>query len=97
MNKLELLLAYCKDNSRVCPIPTRWNELYDLMLTGRHNFGARQGPRRPLILAAWSEPAELKALRLEEQLKWADNNNNLDPVDLFLRGLAESEWFHLVD
>ena len=97
MNKLELLLAYWKENGRVCPTPTRWNELYDLMLTGRHNFGARQGPRRPLILAAWSEPAELKALRLEEQLKWADNNSNLDPVDLFLRGLAESEWFHLVD
>lgn len=67
------------------------------MLTGRHNFGARQGPRRPLILAAWSEPAELKALRLEEQLKWADYNSNLDDVDLFLRGLAESEWFHLGD
>jgi len=97
VNKLELLLAYCKENGRVCPTPTLWNELYELLLTLQHQFGARQGPRRPLILAAWSEPAELKALRLEEQLKWADNNSNLDPVDLFLRGLAESEWFHLGD
>jgi hypothetical protein len=97
VNKLELLLAYCKENGRVCPTPTRWNELYDLMLTGKHQSGARQGPRRPLILAAWSEPAELKALRLEEQLKWADYNTNLGDVDPFLRGLAESEWFHLGD
>jgi hypothetical protein len=94
--KLEALLLYCKEKGRVCPMPVRWNELYEL-LPNKKQVGAGWIPALPLILAAWYEPDLSKMLRLEEHLKWASNNNALNNVDQFLRKLPESEWFHFGD
>jgi hypothetical protein len=77
-------------------MPVRWNDLYKL-LPNKKQVGAGWIPPLPLILAAWYEPALSKMLRLEEHLKWASNNDALNDVDQFLRGLPESEWFHFGD
>lgn len=95
-DQLESLLTYCKENDRVCPMPLRWKELYDL-LPDKRRVGAGWVPPLPLILGAWPEPALLKMLRLEEHLRWACDHEVLNKVDQFLRSLSEIEWFHVGD
>jgi hypothetical protein len=46
------LLNYVRDNRRVCPVPQRWNELWE-MLPDRKRVGNGWEPPLPLILAAW--------------------------------------------
>ena len=90
---LEDLLEFVKANSRVCPQPRRWQELWE-MLPDRNATGAGLSP--PLILAAWwHTPALLKILRLQEHLRYADAHGVLADVDRFLRALPEEEWAHL--
>lgn len=45
------LETYIGLEGRVCPIPTRWNELWEL-LPGRHRVGSGWVPPLPLILGA---------------------------------------------
>ena len=45
------LIAYCRENSRVCPMPQRWNALWEL-LPNRKRVGGGWEPPLPLILAA---------------------------------------------
>ena len=88
------LIAYCRENSRVCPMPQRWNTLYEL-LPNRKRVGGGWEPALPLILAAWHEtPAMLKMLRVAEHIEWAAEHGALETVATFLRGLREDEWFH---
>jgi len=93
----EGLIAYCRENGRVCPMPQRWNALWDL-LPNRARVGAGWQPPLPLILGAWYDtPAMLKMIRLTEHIEWADLHDALGPVERFLRVLPEDEWFHLGD
>jgi hypothetical protein len=94
--QLESLISYCKENARVCPMPMRWNELYDLLPYQRQT-GVGWEPPLPLILAAWYEPALQKTLRLKDHLRWAHDHGELNVVDEFLRNLPEEEWFHFGD
>jgi hypothetical protein len=72
------LLNYVRSNNRVCPIPWRWNELYQ-MLPGRRSVGNGWEPALPLILAAWWDtPALLKILRLEEHIRYAADKGVLN-------------------
>lgn len=89
----ESLIAYCRDNNRVCPLPQRWDALWKLL----PNPGGEHGrPLAPLILAAWHDtPAMLKMLRLADHIEWAAKHDALQPVAAFLHGLREDEWFHL--
>lgn len=89
----ETLIAYCRESNRVCPMPQRWNELWQLLpQTG----GEHGRPPAPLILAAWHEtPALLKMMRLAEHIEWAGKFGGIDHVSVFLRGLPEEDWFHL--
>lgn len=89
----ESLIAYCRDNNRVCPLPQRWDALWKLL----PNPGGEHGrPLAPLILAAWHDtPAMLKMLRLAEQIEWAATHSALESVARFLRELREEDWFHL--
>ena len=93
VNDAEVLLAYCRQQHRVCPVPQRWNELWELL-----SAGAETRPARPLILAAWWHTSNLrKMLRLKDQITWAASHNRLADADVFLRALSEQEWHHLKD
>lgn len=89
------LLAFVTSRHRVCPLPQRWNELWE-MLPERKRVGAGWEPPLPLILGAWSDtPDVLKIARLQEHLRYAAAHGILDAVDAYLRGLPETEWAHL--
>ena len=92
---VESLIAYCREAARVCPQPIRWNELWE-MLPNRTRVGSGWEPALPLILAAWhTTPALSKTLRLEEHVRWAQQNSALNDVAAFLRGLKEEDWHHV--
>jgi len=94
---VESLVAYSRENDRVCPLPPTWNRLWQ-MLPGRSQSGAGWQPAPPLILAAWHDtPPMLKMLRLAEHIEWAAKHGSLEAVGKFLRGLHEDEWFHIGD
>jgi hypothetical protein len=89
------LLEYVKAEQRVCPMPLRWTELWE-MLPGRKRSGSIWEPPPPLILAAWWDtPSFAKAERLAEHINYARDHGVLGDVDRFLRGLTEGEWAHL--
>ena len=91
----ESLIAFCRENNRVCPQPMPWQKLWE-MLPDRQQVGAGWEPSLPLILAAWHEaPAILKMLRLAEHIEWAAKHNALEPVGTFLRSLPERDWYHV--
>lgn len=88
------LIAFCRGNKRVCPMPQSWNTLFE-MLPNRKRTALGWEPPLPLILEAWdSTPAPLKTLRLAEHIEWAADNGALDAVSNFLRNLPEQEWLH---
>ena len=94
---LESTIAFAQENQRVCPVPTRWNELWHL-LPERRRVGVGWEPALPLILAAWhGSPLIAKIVRLREHLEYANAHGALPEVDRFLRSLPESEWAHVSD
>ena len=94
---LDALLEYVQNNNRVCPVPRRWTELWE-MLPERQRAGPGWKPALPLVLAAWRGiPAAMKAIRLEEHIRHASKHGKLAEVDRYLRGLPEGDWAHLSD
>jgi hypothetical protein len=94
MVNLEDVFAEADKNGRVCPLPMKWNELYEL-LPVKKRIGNGWEPSLPLILAAWQDtPIISKKLRLKEHLEWAANHGCLDIVYNFLLKLREEDWFH---
>jgi hypothetical protein len=92
---LNELMEYVSSDGRVCPLPTRWKELWEL-LPGRRRVGDGWEPALPLILAAWSSTsASAKMHRLQEHIRYAEEHGALEQVDRFLRALPEAEWAHL--
>ena len=93
----ESLIAYCRENGRVCPLPTKGNQVHE-MLPNKRRVGNGWEPSLPLILAAWHvTPALPKMLRLAEHIEWAEKHGCLDDVASYLRGLYEEDWFHVGD
>ena len=93
--KLAALLAYSREDGRICPEPSRWHEMWE-MLPNKHEVGGGWNPPLPLILAAWdTTPALMKMLRLAEHIEYAADNGALDAIDAFLRSLPASEWYRL--
>jgi hypothetical protein len=93
MRMTDSLLAYVRSNDRICPVPDRWNELWELLERSRRS--GSESPPPPLILAAWHSTSGLeKILRLDEQIRFAADQKLTDHVDAFLRGLREDEWVH---
>ena len=91
------LIAYCRENDRVCPMPMLWNDLYE-MLPYKRRVGNGWEPPLPLILAAWWDtPALPKMLRLAEHIEWAEKHGCLNQVASYLRNLREEDWFHVGD
>ncbi|MGQ0627316.1 MAG: hypothetical protein ACT4PL_04350 [Phycisphaerales bacterium] len=93
----DTLFAWCGENGRVCRLPMRWSEIYEL-LPERRRVGNGWEPPLPLILAAWhGTPALLQMLRFQEHVQWASQKGAIDEVARYLRGLREDEWFHFGD
>jgi len=91
------LIAYCRENGRVCPQPMRWNELWE-MLPERRQVGSGWEPSLPLMLGAWHHASNLeKMLRLQEHIQWAQEHGSLPNISAFLRKLTEDKWHHLTD
>lgn len=81
------------------PIPTRWHEMFELLLNNQgEGSGEKLSP--PLILGAWGHTSNLdKIVRLQSQImyRWAEDHDVFALVDDFLRQLPENEWHHLRD
>jgi hypothetical protein len=89
----ETLIAYCRENGRVCPQPILWHELFQMLPNARRTpYGWNLNV--PLILGAWGEDDRLKQERLAEHIRWAEENNFIDEISRFLRCLREEDWFH---
>jgi hypothetical protein len=97
MNQLEAALANATSNDRVCPLPEKWNTLWQ-MLPNRKRKGNSWEPSLPLILAAWHHSSNLdKMLRLKEHIKWAKEHDSLKEIEGYLESLNEEDWHHLHD
>ena len=91
---LDQLKQYIQSNKRVCPMPQRWNELYEL-LPDTHRVGNGYEPSAPLILAAWHETSDKeKRARLLIHIDYAAKKGAIEKIDAFIRKLPEQEWAH---
>jgi len=90
--KMTKLIEYVKEGGRICPNPQEWLTLWE-MLPDKDRIGSGWNPPLPLILAAWSEPAVFKALRLEEHIRYASDHQVLDQIDDYLRNLKPEQWY----
>lgn len=78
-------------------MPRYWNALYE-MLPKRRRTALGWEPALPLILDAWTQtPSALKSLRLAEHIEWAAEQQVLERVAQYLRGLPEHAWLHDTD
>lgn len=94
MPSIEDVIAEAEKNGRICPLPMRWNELWE-KLPNRTRKGAGWEPPLPLILAAWWDtPILAKKLRFREHLEWADKHKCLDDIYKFMVELSEDQWYH---
>lgn len=99
MSKEQLteLITFCGGYDRVCPMPDRWDELWE-MLPNKARVGGGWEPPLPLILGAWSFSSNYeKIIRFNEHLNYSFESGCLDTVSKFLHSLNEEEWHHLSD
>mgnify|MGYP000856971202 CR=1 FL=1 len=84
----DTLWKHCTSNNRVCPMPMKWNDLFNMLKE-------KESINIPLILNGWemSSPLE-KMLRFEEHIKWASKQKQLEEIGQFLRSLKEEDWAH---
>ena len=91
----ESLIAYCRENNRVCPKPRVWEQLWEL-LPDRRRIWVGWEPSLPLVFRAWHATADTpKMARLAEHIVWADRHDALADVAAFIRGLREADWHHV--
>lgn len=94
MITIEAVLAEVQQNNRICPLPQKWQKLYDL-LPNKNRTGSGWAPALPLILAAWDESSTyMKRERLRDHLEWANTHQALDQAYEYLRSLKEEDWLH---
>ena len=95
MTTLEDVIEEAQKNNRVCPMPRKWNELYEL-LPHKEREGHGWEPSLPLILGAWWDtPALPKIIRLREHIEWAFEHGCLDEIYEYFKSLEEDEWHHI--
>jgi hypothetical protein len=94
IRNIEELKKYFSDNSIACPLPTKWNELFN-MLKNKIQSQGMMTPSRPLILAAWNETTHLdKMMRFYEHLMWAKKEGQAKEVIGYLMSLKDDEWLY---
>ncbi len=88
------ILQFAQANGKVCPLPKRWKELWE-MLPDRKRVGIGWEPPLPLILAAWNETSDSeKRERLFHHIKYAGQHGALLRIADFLRSLQAHEWHY---
>lgn len=91
--KIKSLLEYVQFNGRVCPMPTFWNDLWQMLPNRNQKESGGWDPSLPLILAAWWDTtAEEKRGRLKLHIEYAAKKGALDEIDKFLRSLSPDQW-----
>jgi type III restriction enzyme len=86
------ILADCREAGRVCPQPSIWNRVWEL-LPDRMRVNGDWLPSAPLILAAWSETSDAeKRSRFEYHLDWAHRHGAIDAVAKLLADMKPSDW-----
>lgn len=92
-DKAKALIDYIQADGRVCPMPTFWNDLWEMLPEHKQKANGGRNPSAPLILAAWWDTtAEEKRDRLRLHIDYAAEQNILDKIDSFLRGLTPDQW-----
>lgn len=92
-NKIKSLLKYAQSEGRVCPMPTFWNDMWNMLPDRRQKTNGGWDPSLPLILAAWHDTtAEEKRNRLKLHIEYAASKGVLDKIDAFLRELKQDQW-----
>ena len=92
MKSPEDIIAAATAKGRVCPQPTLWNDLWQ-MLPDRRRVGAGWEPSLPLILAAWHVTSDAeKRERFLLHLQWADSHGAMEAVTGFLESLTPDQW-----
>jgi hypothetical protein len=93
METFDSLWKYCTTNNRI--ILKDWNKLFGMLKNKKQNPNGSWTPALPLILAAWHNTTPIeKQLRFKEHIQWAADNNQIDEIGEYLRGLKEEDWFH---
>ena len=94
MTTLEDILLFAQADKRVCPVPTRWNDLWET-LPDRRRIGGGWSPSLPLILAAWWETSDSeKRERFLQHIRYADEHGVLLRVVVFLHSLPPEDWHY---
>jgi hypothetical protein len=94
-NTFESQWDYCTSENRLVPMPPQWSELFKMLRNTRQKPSGGWEPPPPLILAAWHHTMPIeKALRFKEHLKWAEEQQQLDEIEAFIRALPEDRWCH---
>lgn len=92
MSAPEKLIIALDAAGRICPMPPKWNELWDL-LPERRQIGNGWEPSPPLILAAWHHSSDQeKHKRFLLHLRWAADHGALDTAIHFLESLPPTDW-----
>ena len=88
------LMVVARRNNRVCPHPSHWIQLYEL-LGGEQDPNLPAPPLQPWL---WPQLSGLqKRLRFREHVEWAERHGCLNRVAGFMNGLGEADWVHMGD
>lgn len=91
---LDAVLDHARSEGRVCPMPNKWNALWELLPDVRQ-AGGGWDPPPPLILAAWWSSSNWeKRERLALHLRYAAEHRVLDRVGRFLMALGPDDWLY---
>lgn len=91
---LETVVAFARRHNRVCPLPSEWQRLFDLVPDKKQTSRGWR-PEAPVSGRAGMTPAMSKRLMLREQIEWAAQRGALQPVFAFLQALDERQWLHV--
>jgi hypothetical protein len=83
--ELAALLEYASADDRICPLPIKWHEFWQLIGAPRE--------LHPFVLSGWSFSTDRqKRARFRDQIKHATAAGNMDMVRTFVERLETQEW-----